>query len=480
MTRSAERSEGLSRRGFLSRSAVLGAGVVLAGSVDGLLSAPNGLAAPGPSGPAGAGYGPLLDDPAKRLALPKGFRYTVVSEAGVTTLESGEPSPTNSDGMGAFRGSAGGTVLVQNHELRDPLAEVELPVPHLPGFTYDPGAAGGTTTVHVDRDGRRIAERVSLAGTSTNCAGGVTPWQTWLTCEETEAKAGADGMTKDHGYVFEVDPGDHARNRDPQPVRALGRFAHEAVAIDPRTSQMYLTEDAAEPNGLLYRWTPPASFRAGKGALRRLGPTDGAYEAMACRDRSGAPVDDLSRATEIGTVYAVSWTAVPDRDARDTSTRQQLQPPQVTRGRKLEGCWWGDGGAYVVTSFARGESPVPHDGQVWFHDPRAGTLTLRMRFGVNPDADRDGTNYDGPDNITVSPWGGVIIAEDGEGVQHLLGATDRGEAFFFARNEVNDAEFTGPNFSADRKILFANIQGDGSPGNPGYVFAITGPFRHQG
>ena len=464
--------QGLSRRGFLSRSAVVGAGVLLAGSVDGLLSAPNGLAQPGPpAGPGGPGYGPVVPDPAKRLSLPQGFRYTVVSEAGVTKLDSGQPSPTNSDGMGAFRGPGNSSILVQNHELRGARALAPLAVPPIAGFTYDPGAPGGTTTVRADKDGARQGEVVSLAGTSTNCAGGITPWDTWLSCEETEDRAGANGFTKDHGYVFEVDPVDQDANRDPQPIRALGRFAHEAVAVDPKSSQMYLTEDAAAPNGLLYRWTPPARFRGGKRALRTLGPTDGAYEAMLCRDAAGNPVDDLSRATQVGTVYGVSWTAVPDRDARTVPTRLQLNPPQVTRGRKLEGCWWGDGGAYVVTSFARAESPVPHDGQVWFHDTRAQTLRLVLRFGVNPNPDQDGTNYDGPDNITVSPWGGVIIAEDGEGVQHLVGATARGETFTMARNDRNTNEMAGPVFSADRRILFANLY------EPGTLYAITGPWR---
>ena len=234
---------------------------------------------------------------------------------------------------------------------------------------------------------------------------------------------------------------------------------------------MYLTEDAAEPNGLLYRWTPPTRFRAGKGALRRLGPTDGAYEAMRCADANGAFVDDLSRATEVGTRYRVTWKPVPDRDARTTSTRKQFANSDITRGRKLEGCWWGDGGAYVVTSFARKESPVPHDGQVWFYCPRTSTLTLRLRFGVNPTPDQDGTNYDGPDNITVSPWGGVIIAEDGEGVQHLVGATEGGETFTMARNDLNTNEMAGPVYSADRRILFANLY------EPGILYAITGPWR---
>ena len=126
-----------------------------------------------------------------------------------------------------------------------------------------------------------------------------------------------------------------------------------------------------------------------------------------------------------------------------------------------------------MRSFARSESPVPHDGQVWFHDRRRATLTLKLRFGVNPNPDQDGTNYDGPDNITVSPLGGVILAEDGEGVQHLVGATPGGQTYPIARNDLNTNEMAGPVYSRDKRILFANLY------EPGICYAITGPWRNQ-
>ena len=458
----------LSRRDFLGRGVLVGAGVMLVGCSEVLKITPAA-----PSAPDTVGYGPLVADPAKRLALPRGFSYTIVTEAGKTTLDSGEPTPRNHDGTGAFAGGASGMVLVNNHEIKEPWG-TNLPVPHLDGLVYDSGAAGGCTIVETDRDGRRIREYVGVAGTSTNCAGGLTPWRTWLTCEETEILAGQQGATKDHGYVFEVDPHHPGNNRDPQPIKALGRFVHEALAVDPASGDIYLTEDAANPNGLLYRWQPPPQQRPEQpGALRALGPTAGTLAAMSCTDSKGAHVDDLSRATEITTSYAVSWVPIPDRDARSTSTRAQLGNSDITRGHKLEGCWWGHDGAYVVASFARVESPIPHDGQIWFYDPRQQTLTLRLRFGVNPNPGQDGA-LDGPDNISISPYGGVLVAEDGQGVQHLFGATERGETFPVARNDIDDNEFTGPVYSPDHRILFANLQ------IPGTMFAITGPWRHQG
>ncbi|MGH4025433.1 MAG: alkaline phosphatase PhoX [Pseudonocardiaceae bacterium] len=455
----------LSRRDFLNRSAV--AGLVLVGSTE--MFTASAVAAPG-GDPREPGYGPLVDDPAGALALPAGFSYAIVSRAGSTQLESGEPTPGNHDGTGAFARPGGGTVLVNNHELGDTLAATPFPVPHHDGYTYDPGTPGGCTIVEADRDGNRVREYVGVAGTSTNCAGGVTPWGTWLTCEETEALTGQKGATKDHGYVFEVDPRDRDANRDPQPIKALGRYAHEAAAVDPRRGHIYLTEDAADPNGLLYRWEPPRDYRPGKGGLRQLAADAGTLTAMAARDGAGTHVDDLSRATVVGTTYQVSWVPVPDRDARTTSTRAQLTGSEVTRGRKLEGAWWDNGGAWIVASFARAESPVPHDGQVWFYDPKRGTLTLKLRFGVNPAPDTEGA-FDGPDNISVSPYGGVILAEDGEGIQHLIGVTDDGRSYPLARNEVDSGEFTGPVFSPDRTTLFANLQ------TPGTMYAIRGPWR---
>ena len=455
--------EGISRRAMLNRSAAA-LGIALAGNLEGLFGdAVTQAAAQGRR----VGYGPLVPDPKGLLSLPEGFSYTVVAQSGVTKLESGEPTPSDPDGTAAFRGRDGGSVLVNNHEVS---GSEPYPVPRIPGFVYDASAPGGTTTIEVDRHGNRIREYVSLAGTHTNCAGGRTPWETWLTCEETETITAMR-----HGYVFEVDPYDQSANLNPKPIKALGRYAHESVVVEPRTGRIYQTEDAGSPNGLLYRWTPPRSaLPLRHGSLKQLADDAGTLEAMRATTRSGAHVPDLSVATAPGTTYKVEWVDVPDRDATTTSVRKQFTNDQITRSRKLEGMWWGDGGAYFTASFARFSdgSAAQHDGQVWFLNPKRGTLELKLHFAYTP-GDQDG-DPDGPDNITVSPFGGVILAEDGDGKQHLVGSTDRGEVFFFARNEdPGDGEFAGPTFSRDRRTLFASIQ------SPGWVLAIRGPFRHQ-
>src|SRR5690242_10090108 len=168
----------LSRRSVLGRGAA-GLGLALTGSLNGLFGTSASAAAPGV-----AGYGPLISDPKGLLALPEGFSYTIVAQSGVTRLESGEPTPGDPDGTAAFvRRGGNGSVLINNHEISGSDAN---PVPRVPGFTYDPAMGGGTTTIEVDKDGSRVREYVSLAGTLNNCAGGKTPWETWLTCEESE------------------------------------------------------------------------------------------------------------------------------------------------------------------------------------------------------------------------------------------------------------------------------------------------------
>jgi uncharacterized protein len=456
----------LSRRDMLRAGALGGLGIAVAGSIESI-AAPEAMALARRK----AGYGPLVPDPAGILSLPEGFSYKIISHAGETLLDSGEPSPSDPDGAAVFE-RRDGWAMVQNHEIS---GDETFVVPPLEGLTFDPGARGGTTTIVMDKDGNRLSEYVSIAGTHTNCAGGRTPWNTWLTCEETEARKGG-ALQQDHGWVFEVDAFDPAANQDPVPLKFLGRYAHEAVAMDPADGTIYLTEDANGPHGLYYRWTPPAGFEPGKGALRELalsegGDTAGSLQAMLCT-KANRKIADLSEATQVGTTYKVTWVDVPDPLATTTSVRSQFAPGEVTGSRKLEGAYWSDHGPYFVASFARASdgSTNEHDGQVWFYDKGNQTVTLKSIFGVNPDPDAD-TDYDGPDNIALDPNGGLILAEDGEGIQHLVGVTTAGKSFALARNDVSGSEFAGPTFTEDGEVLFACIQGDG------YTFAITGPWK---
>lgn len=455
----------LSRRGLMRAGALGGLGIAVVGSID-AIAAPEAVALTRRAG----GYGALVTDPAGLLSLPPGFSYQVIAHAGETLLEGGEPSPSDPDGAAVFE-SRDGLALVQNHEIG---GNENHAVPAVAGLTFDPGARGGTTTIVMDRRGNRRSEYVSLAGTHNNCAGGRTPWGTWLSCEETEQRKGGRFL-EDHGWTFEVDAFDRAANQHPVPLKFLGRYSHEAVAVDPN-GIIYLTEDANGPHGLYYRWTPPSDFRPGKGALRQLalaegGDTAGSLQAMLCVKGSRA-IADLSEATRVGTTYKVTWVDVPDRLATTTSVRKQFATGEVTSSRKLEGAYWADGGAYFVASFARTSdgSRNEHDGQVWFYDPNSETVELKSIFGVNPDPEAD-TDYDGPDNICLDPNGGLILAEDGDGIQHLVGITVAGKAFPMARNDISDDEFAGPTFTRDGQVLFACIQGDG------YTFAITGPWK---
>jgi hypothetical protein len=206
--------------------------------------------------------------------------------------------------------------------------------------------------------------------------------------------------------------------------------------IDPLTGTVYLTEDADDPSGLLYRATPERPLQ-GYGSLR-AGAT---LEALVATD-AGSFVPDLSVYEEIGTTLTATWAAIPDPHAGEVATRNQLD--QVTRSFKLEGAWWDGEVGYVASSYARLHrgSAGEHDGQVWRIDPVAGTLELVVRFGG--DADPAGDRFEAPDNITVAPWGGLILCSDGGEAQHLYRVSADGEPSIFARNTRDDHEFAGP------------------------------------
>jgi uncharacterized protein len=455
-------------------------------------------------GPSSGGrpFPPLQDDPNGILALPSGFSYRIVTREGVTDLSFGQgKTPGFHDGTGVVAAGRNKLTVIQNHELTPHL--VEFGVPHVAGTVYDPGAANasGCTVITTDGDGRPTAEWVGISGTVRNCAGGVTPWGTWLTCEETFINAGASwsagGQTgtyeKNHGYVFEVFQTGSAHQL-PTPIKAFGRYEHEALAVEPNRTQVYLSEDASGPNGLFYRWTAPPGTHLGPGCATTLADTAGKLEAMQIRLDDGSILPDVAYLTsaQLGRPFKVTWTEVPDRDATTTPTRRQFADGTVTRGKKFEGVWSNGRGAYIVNSFAfaAGDLPAdatPHDGMVWFYDYAAETITLVTYFPHNPAAASEGPfpaypdmYFDGPDNVTVTPWGTLVLAEDGVRASHVLSSVPGGPTYAIARNMLSNgtsagnptySEFTGPTFAPDGKILFVNIQA------PGLTLAITGPWQ---
>jgi uncharacterized protein len=443
----------LTRRSFLHHSGI----VLAAGSMSSVIAS-RSVARASTKG-AFPGYGELVPDPAGLLDLPAGFRYRMFSREG-DALTGGGVVPASHDGMAAFSASVFGTWLVRNHELNlDDIAEDGLtPVAQVAGHSYDPEAVGGTTTLLVSPRGQLVSHKISLSGTLDNCAGGATPWGSWLTCEET-----FETLAKPHGYVFEVDPW---RGGNPAPIRAMGRFEHEAVAFAGDGSAL-LTEDAAGPFGCIYRFEPNARL-GGRGSLH----AGGTLRAMAIQGVNA----DLSEIDRAGTVLDVRWVEVPNADPgdQDTPTREQAIGKGATPIHKAEGAWRGhDGCLWFTSSYADGPgadeaddvSAAAHAGQIWRYDPRKETMQLVVQFP-------HGSPFDGPDNITVGPHGFALVCTDGEDDNWLLAIDERGQVFPFARNASTDDEFAGATFSPDGRTLFANIQGA-----PALTFAITGPWR---
>jgi hypothetical protein len=404
------------------------------------------------------GYGGLIADPAGVVDLPKGFEYRIFSCEG-ETMTCGGSVPSSHDGMAAFSAGSSETWLVRNHELSpDAVAEDGAIAVHaVPGATYDPEATGGTTTLLVGSDRRLLRHHVSLAGTLDNCAGGPTPWHTWLSCEET-----VEALAKPHGYVFEVDPW---RGGDPEPLVALGRFEHEAVSFD-RRGRVYLTEDAGGPFGCFYRFVPNEA--RGRRESLRAGGTLAAMVVIGV-------ATDLSVVQEPGARFRVRWVEVPNPNPllNDIPVREQVIALGATPIQKAEGTWTGlDGSIWLVSS--RGDGPLAedpedqsaaaHSGQIWRYDPRSESIELVAFFPY-------GSPFDGPDNITAGPHGYALACTDGEADQWLVGINDAGGTFPFAFNALNDVEFAGATFSPDGQTLFANIQGP-----PGLTLAIWGPW----
>ena len=463
----------IDRRTFLTRGVLAaGAATVASGSLTGLLAraagaAPGGGALGSQATKKDGGYGPLVNR--GDLWLPERFRYVAFGQTGtpLPLTRGGPPAgtlPRGHDGMASFAAGPGVVRLVRNHENRTQVSP-------LGGAGYNPARFGGTTTMEFDvsdpADAAKDASRfrgqwTSIRGTSTNCAGGLTPWGSWLTCEETVESA--NGIP--HGYVFDVP----ARANGPVaavPLKAMGRFVHEAVAVDPRTGVVYETEDrrwTGDGTGSgFYRFTPEAGAPFG---------TAGRLDMLAV---IGRPNYNTSTGQRPGDVLPVRWVPISDPDPANAATDSQAVFRQGwDQGgavfNRLEGAWWGDDSVFFISTNGGDPHPAgdPGLGQVWQYVPRGnsgGQLVLLVESS-------DPAVMEAPDNVAVSPRGGLLACEDGEGAQYLRGITRDGRVFDFAtHNLAGSDEFAGGNWSPDGNWLFVNVQ------DPGVTYGITGPWE---
>ncbi|MCA1585961.1 MAG: PhoX family protein [Acidobacteria bacterium] len=447
----------LNRRSFLHHALLAGGSMALP-----LQAFASRVREAGGRVPVADGYGPLgpaADETTglPLLFLPAGFRYLSFGWTGDVMDDEGR-TPGAHDGMAAFDVGNDRALLIRNHELGPGRAFGR-------GATYDAAASGGTTTLEFDqRAGKWLGARASLAGTIRNCAGGPTPWASWLTCEETVLEAGPDQTLKrPHGYVFEVPL---AGSATAEPLEALGRFVHEAIAIDPATGIVYETEDARRAG--FYRFLPST-----RGDLAR----GGRLEMLAV---AGKPQFDTRTGVRTGAVLPVAWVPIehPNRAHEAAGVvgggvfAQGLAHGAATFAR-LEGASAG-AGKIVFTATSGGETEM---GQVWEYDPARDVLRL-----IYESPGKDVLNM--PDNVCLSPRGGLVICEDGTENPSIHGLTRGGELFRFARNNVvlngerggiagdfRASETAGATFSPDGRWLFFNVQ------SPGFTVAVTGPWE---
>ena len=407
------------------------------------------------------------------ISLPEGFRYVAFAAAG-TMMSDGLAVPAAHDGMTCFAGEGSQVILLRNHELSsNDEASTE---PKL----YDPMGAGGVTiSVFDTAKGEEVKSYAALLGTIENCNGGTSLSGAWLTCEET-TEGEAAGFQKPHGYVFEVPASSEGLISAPEPLRAMGRFEHEAARQDPTTGVVYMTEDNGDPADGFYRFVPKDKMNLSKGGTLQVLAVKGQSQLVTYEGQT------------VGVEYTIEWLDIAEPDPANAEEdpgavfKQGLELG-AAQFMGLEGLALQDGVAYFVAS----EAGDAEKGQVWSFTPAGAGGTLKLLYEST-----DGAVLDQPDNITLSPNGAVMMCEDGDGEDvdggdnWLRVLTPKGQIFDFAQNitpidlhEIDDedfpdvgktfgaSEFSGVCFSPDGKWLFLNVQ------YPGLTLAITGPWE---
>jgi len=422
-------------------------------------------------------FGPLRADPQKFFDLPNGFHYKIVSRAG-DPMSDGLRVPGAHDGMAAFDGDNGRVILVCNHELgpHDFLKSAFAPsfsaVPDtVRNRVYDtgngrrPGAGGTTTIVYNPQTGKTEKQHLSLAGTELNCAGGSTPWGSWLSCEECFERPGWSlppriKRKQPHGYVFEV-PASQSGLAEPQPIRAMGRFKHEAAAVHEPTGIVYMTED--KRHSLFYRYIPNVPGKLHEG---------GKLQALAILDQPSFMTHNWSDELTMRPNVSLStyWIDLDDVDSDKDDLRHRGRKRGAAMFARGEGlCDAGD--RFVFTCTIGGPArlgqifeyrPSPNEGQP-SEQESPGRLTLIAESSVD-------SILRNADNLTMAPWGDLIVCEDTSDHCGLVGIRPDGSQYQLADNPHSTSELAGICFSPDGQTLFVNIQ------YPGMTLAITGPF----
>jgi uncharacterized protein len=395
------------------------------------------------------------------LSLPQGFHYTVFGKTG-DKMSDGNRTPRAHDGMAAFN-VKGQLRIVRNHEVNTPVGVSGASIGPNP---YDPLAGGGTTTLIIDPKSRQIVrDFVSLSGTLINCAGGPTPWNSWISCEETvlgpqkyknALGENQGGFAQHHGYCFEV-PAAADKPVNPVPLKTMGRFVHEAVAIDPHTGIVYLTEDKNASG--FYRFIPNVKSKLAKG---------GRLQMLAIKDR---PKYDTRTQQKVGASLPVAWVDIEDPDpvAAEMDPKVVFNQGIASGGatfERLEGCFYGSRRVFF-TSTDGGDRKL---GQVWEYSPADDGGTLKLVFEPT-----DPAVMNMPDNLCLTRNGNLLICEDNGTSIHLQLLTRSGQISAVAQNVVpgfENREFAGVTLSPDGQTLFVNVQ------VPGMTFAIWGSWDH--